>query len=595
MALTAYSPDHSILAVYSNEAPSSSSSSQRIIIKCYDSKVSLGSLKYTLSANATDNNIQKLKFVSSQYLIASTDDNSIHVFDLRRGVLSQTIKVASNLGKLCDVAARERDQSKDDESQILYALCYKDGKTVVVLFDLSNNGKMIKKVKTGSCDEDDCMALHAVGDSIAIRLGKKIKIVDGNDGKVLAKTKVKGVDGDGDSTFLGASSDGKCFVTNASQQLHFFLFENGDSIKSLGTSSIANITNASIHNDKSNSRYVAVATDNETSSILSVKTSNSKKTKIESFAYLKAKKDKESSGNTSLDAFFSGEEDLIMVELTSKGLYNLEANLVRLDWKSGQGNLYPSENNEDRKEDEKDSQSGKKRKTSSKAESNLILGPGESGGEALTVTDFKRAKKDRDSDDDFVLEDVDDDAEGSTTIAQRLALLSSELDRDDDEQDLLVRNTRNQDFAVKTATSDSLIVLLKQALLANDDSQLEVALQVTDKKVIENSIMALSAHRPDDGDANNENDGEITIMLLTKLVTRLSRKPSRANQLSFWIRTVLVALISSSSNGSMQMGKAEKDIAAKLAPLRSMLSERVESLPALLRLEGRLGLIGKHF
>jgi hypothetical protein len=121
---------------------------------------------------------------------------------------------------------------------------------------------------------------------------------------------------------------------------------------------------------------------------------------------------------------------------------------------------------------------------------------------------------------------------------------------------------------------------------------LEVALQVSDKKVIENSIMALSSG---EGDSDEDDNGEVIVMLLTKLVTRLSRKPARAQQLSFWIRTVLVALISSSNDGTMKMGRTEKDIAARLAPLRSMLSERVESLPALLRLEGRLGLLGNQF
>jgi hypothetical protein len=602
MMLKALSPDQSILAVFNN-APSTSSSLQRILIKCYDAKVSLGSLKYTLSANSNDSNIQKLKFVSSQYLIATTDNNSIHVFDLRRGVLSQTIKLATHLGKLCDVAANEHGESDEDGDNFLFALVYKDGKTLVVVYDLSNNGKMVKKVKTGSCDEDECMALNATAGSISIRLGKKVKIVDANNGNIIGKIKMKGSDVDGTdderSPFICSSSDGKCFATNTSQQLHFFLFEHDGNCKSLGTASLANIVDVSIKKDEASSRYIILATDHVTTSVLAIKSSYTKKTKVKPFAYIREEENTQSNDSTILEAFFSNEEDLVMMELTMKGLQNFKVNLVRLAWKNREGNLFPKDENDgDNDSNEEISQSRKKRKVpeTSKANANLVLGPGESGGEALTVTDFsaKRAKKDEDSEDDFVLEDVDDDVDGSTTIAQRLALLSSELDRDDDEQDLLVRNTRSQNFAVKSATSDSLVVLLKQALQANDDSQLEVALQVSDKKVIENSIMALSTH-VDDDDANQESNGEMIIMLLTKLVTRLSRKPSRAQQLSFWIRTVLVVLISSSNDGSVKMGKAEKDIASRLAPLRSMLSERVESLPALLRLEGRLGLIGKHF
>mmetsp|Transcript_2648 Transcript_2648/g.3675 ORF Transcript_2648/g.3675 Transcript_2648/m.3675 type:complete len:224 (+) Transcript_2648:538-1209(+) len=200
-------------------------------------------------------------------------------------------------------------------------------------------------------------------------------------------------------------------------------------------------------------------------------------------------------------------------------------------------------------------------------------------------------------------------------LLQNGLLSFSELEREDsDEDEYLLRNGdangngntsttlvngSSTKFIVKAATSDSLVILLRQALLANDDSQLEVALQVSDKRVIENSIMELSRGGYDSGgnaEDGGNGSGEVIVVLLTKLVTRISRKPARAQQLSFWIRTVLVALLSSSNSNSnsedgdgFSMGKAERDIASRLAPLRSMLSERVESLPALLRLEGRLG------
>mmetsp|Transcript_2647 Transcript_2647/g.3670 ORF Transcript_2647/g.3670 Transcript_2647/m.3670 type:complete len:235 (+) Transcript_2647:298-1002(+) len=211
-------------------------------------------------------------------------------------------------------------------------------------------------------------------------------------------------------------------------------------------------------------------------------------------------------------------------------------------------------------------------------------------------------------------------------LLQNGLLSFSELEREDsDEDEYLLRNGdangngntsttlvngSSTKFIVKAATSDSLVILLRQALLANDDSQLEVALQVSDKRVIENSILELSRGGYDSGSGSStgtaedggSGNGEVIVVLLTKLVTRISRKPARAQQLSFWIRTVLVALLSSSNSNSnsedgdgFSMGKAERDIASRLAPLRSMLSERVESLPALLRLEGRLGLIGKQF
>jgi hypothetical protein len=290
-----------------------------------------------------------------------------------------------------------------------------------------------------------------------------------------------------------------------------------------------------------------------------------------------------------------------MAELTKMGFQNIKVNLVRLSWKNASGNLYPHIDEKDTDHDEVEI-SSKKRKVKN---SNIVIGPGESGGEALTVTDANKKMKihrgddNFDDEDDFVLEE-DGDEEGEHSIAQKLALLSSALDRDEDDvEDLLNFQrstvTSSNNFVAKAATTDSLLVLLRQALLANDDAQLEIALQVSDKKVIENSIMSMTSEELTDKKEGTINSEELIIILLTKLVTRISRKPSRAHQLSFWIRTVLVALISPSSNGSIKIGKREKEIAQRLAPLRNLLSERVESLPELLRLEGRLGLIGNNF
>ena len=255
----------------------------------------------------------------------------------------------------------------------------------------------------------------------------------------------------------------------------------------------------------------------------------------------------------------------------------------------------------------------------------LVLGPGEAGGEAMGVSDgttSKRAKvaaidgggdeenddDDDDDEDEFVLlpdDDATEEAAGAT-IADRLALLTSEMERDDTDSD----DGSEDEEAVaalygpggagkgnkkkRKATTESLSTLLRQALSSNDDGQLEVALHVRDKKVIENSIAALAredeerAGEEEDGDNNGSGDDLIT-KLLGKLVDRLGRKPGRAEELSVWVQTVLLILISGKS-----MSRRERNVAAKLAPLRSMLNERVESLPHLLRLEGRLSLLGQQ-
>ena len=249
----------------------------------------------------------------------------------------------------------------------------------------------------------------------------------------------------------------------------------------------------------------------------------------------------------------------------------------------------------------------------------LVLGPGEAGGEALGVTDRATSKRarvvggggggdddddDADDGDEFVLPDDDATEEAAgATIADRLALLTSEMERDaDEDSDDDDGGSEEDEEAVaalygsvaggkggktkRRATSESLSTLLRQALSSNDDGQLEVALHVHDKKVIEHSIATLAR---EDEEADDGRDDDMITKLLGKLVDRLGRKPGRAEELSVWVQTVLLLLISGKS-----MSRREREVAAKLAPLRSMLNERVESLPHLLRLEGRLSLLGQQ-
>lgn len=590
MILSAVSPDANILAVYNG------SSSSRILIKCYDAKVALGSLKFTLSADAPHENttINRILFATSQYLVASSKEDFIYVFDLHRGVLCETINISAHQARLASIATL---------GEYLYALCYKDGKTLVIVFNLSQSAKLVLKVKSGSCDEEEPLAVDVVlapDDTriIAVRLGKKVKLLNAVTGSSIGKIKVKDSDSDNaDFALVRFSSDGQCLVLNTRNKLHYFsIHQNGDHNR-IGTSAVSNINDLSICKDKETGNYVVSATDNSTVSILSVHASNDKKSMVHPFAFLSLPDSKE---NRVLNSFLIDEE-IVMIELTKKGIQNNKVHLARLSWRNASGNLYPNVN--DRDNDEMGGEvPSKKRKVASS--NNVVIGPGESGGEALKVTDTtKKIKRDNSEggevDDDFALDDVEDD-EGEHTIAQKLALLSSALDRGDDDDDHLVKFQRNSissenRFKAKSATADSLLVLLRQALLANDDAQLEIALQVSDKKVIEHSIVSLRRDEETNTSVESGTSNDMTIILLTKLVTRISRKPSRAQQLSFWVRTVLVALISPSSNGSIKIGKREKDIAEKLAPLRNMLSERVESLPELMRLEGRLGLIGKQF
>lgn len=592
MYLSATSPSRGLVAVFT---PPKSAQNQRIVIKCYDAKISLGNLKFTLSANLKDINaipqINALQFTSEDYLLATLSDKII-IFDLKRGVHSDTIDISQ--GDLCGVVCRE---------ERVYALVRKDGKAIIFIYDTKQNNKIVKKVKCGSCDNDERLGitLHPKDDTAAICVGKKLKLIQLSNGEVLTKFKIKAKD-DGKVShgekpcIVKFSPDGKVIAASTSISAHFFSVESGNSIGILPLNAFSSIN---LHS--SQNTYVATVVEGGSKASIVEAVLNAKKNStLKPFATTTMPASVEN--KTLCEAFFSsgklGSSEILLLELTPRGINNVDVGMTRVSYRSEanqleSGELYPKQSEEDDASASATPSKSKKRKDNE----NVVLGPGESGGEALAVTEQSKRQKldnsgDKNDGDDFVLEDD----EGEETIAQRLALLSSELDRDtEDEEELLqIQSDVSKKFIVKQATADSLVIVLRQALQSNDDAQLEVALQVSDKKVIENSVIALSSNETfsgDDDEDNDEESSEIVIMLLTKLVTRLARKPARAQRLSFWIRTVLVTLISKLASSDASMGKAERDVAARLGPLRNLLNERVESLPELLRLEGRLALI----
>lgn len=609
--ISAVSPNKGLVAIHSEpkDSNNNNNTNKRLLIKCYDSSVSLGTLKFTLSASLKDelsinSQIQNLHFTSNECLLANLSNGHVLIFDLNRGVHSQTIHVKGNTnGEVCDVTGKDN---------LIYSLIKKEGKTVVFVHDVQQDGKIVKKIKSGSCDDDDRLGLAIHNqDMVAVCIGKKIKVIN-KTGETVSKCKIKSNDegkasfGENKTCCLHFSSDGMVLLASTPTSVHLFAVGNG---KGIGVFRLSEVSSINFHTDGDKS-IAAIVSNKSKVSLLEIGLSSKKKnSNIEPFATIALPTHTTENQTIINDAFFlsgkKGASDIMILELTPRGINNVDVGMTKVSYRNDSsqlqsGELYPKSSNANDNDEGKsaDTENAKKRKAPS---TNVVLGPGESGGEAMTVTDqtaMKRLKttgededEDDESGDDFELEEGDEEEE---TIAQRLALLSSELDRDtEDEEELLkIQNGSSSKFLAKTATSDSLAILLRQSLMANDDTQLEVALQVTDKRVIENSILGLASDISDEND--DEAKGEIIIMLLTKLVTRLSRKPSRAQRLAFWIRTVLVALISKIGSSSVEMGKAEREIASRLGPLRNLLSERVESLPELLRLEGRLSLLNSQ-
>ena len=261
-----------------------------------------------------------------------------------------------------------------------------------------------------------------------------------------------------------------------------------------------------------------------------------------------------------------------------------------------------------------------------KAASSVALAPGDQGNEASKAVDLtsKKARKEKESDGGGSEEDIDgdfqiDDEEGDQggeqgqSIAERLALLSSamaetddeEEDDGDDEDGKAAAASKKSKFKLKSATSETLTTLLAQALSSNDSVQLNIALQVTDRRLVEGtvrSLQALDAERVESGESTSST-GYMS-MLMGHIVRRMARRHSLVVPLGVWVKAILAATSRAATNRALhpnigdtvedQIAKEAREIALKLGPLRNFLNERVECFPQLLRLEGRLALLSEQ-
>jgi hypothetical protein len=283
---------------------------------------------------------------------------------------------------------------------------------------------------------------------------------------------------------------------------------------------------------------------------------------------------------------------------------------------------------------------GKKRTV---AES-VALAPGDQGREALLAMDLSQGGGDKkkprvspssttdgadgadeevvgEAEDDFP-DDLDEDGEQRQSIAERLALLSSameetddEEDEDDDDDEEKADSTHKSKFKLNSATSETLTSLLTQALSSNDPIQLNIALQVTDRRLVEGTVRSLQnldAERArqmmnDSGAAAAAAAAQQTRYiptLMAHIVRRMARRHSLVMPLGVWIKAILAATARSSTNqavfghdgggGDQIMAKEGREMARALGPLKNFLNERVECFAQMLRLDGRLALLNQQ-
>eukprot|EP00607_Mallomonas_marina_P002151 CAMPEP_0182436736 /NCGR_PEP_ID=MMETSP1167-20130531/83264_1 /TAXON_ID=2988 /ORGANISM="Mallomonas Sp, Strain CCMP3275" /LENGTH=324 /DNA_ID=CAMNT_0024629209 /DNA_START=728 /DNA_END=1699 /DNA_ORIENTATION=- len=200
-----------------------------------------------------------------------------------------------------------------------------------------------------------------------------------------------------------------------------------------------------------------------------------------------------------------------------------------------------------------------------------ILGPHEMGGAKRPILDAalslaKRARSDslESSSPPFLSETLQQAlSEADMTLEQRLELLSanmSEIEREDG---------RENGEGLDMPTSDSLVVLIEQALQSGDDALLEQCFSCGEKDIIEATAKRLQAGK--------------VLLLLRRLVAKFEKRPSRGLLLTRWLSAILrfhTAFLVSIP-----------DLANQLSGLSQMLEQRLSSYSRLASLGGRLDLL----
>ena len=115
----------------------------------------------------------------------------------------------------------------------------------------------------------------------------------------------------------------------------------------------------------------------------------------------------------------------------------------------------------------------------------------------------------------------------------------------------------------------SLSIVLTQSLKNNDQALLETVLSNRDPITIQNTISRLDPYS--------------CVTFLDKLSEKIQRQPTRFDQVSFWLKWILV--IHGPTMASLP------NLSIKLSSLRAVLNKKAEELPRLLELQGRLKLM----
>ena len=501
-------------------------------------------LTYTFQENQVDGTVTRLLFVGPDHLVAVLEHTSntvtptskvtrttqttltCIVWNVVRGVVIHTMAPES----LVDVTASD---------SFLYLLTISNSKLYVLEHSIVS-GKVVRKIKAGKIfhqKEDQqqltvsALALTVSEDKLAVRNGPVVKILLLSDGSKHSKCKL----GDTDATTTAAAQvvmKGTLLATVMDAGIGFFHVDTGKKITILPLPEPPTTTLQLLHSNDNNDNYqVLLGGTLSTLTDHHITTTCHFDSPTDSFA------------------LYPGTDhshwQTILVDPTTGVTFHTVSCVDVHGHPLSRVSLAPPVDNDVPPTID----------TSRKRSITTALGPGQAGGERQVMDEQSNQKRVKEED-----EGADPDLD-EPTIAERLKQLADEFDTHDDDDDHVL--AEGLDFEPNRATTESLAKVLHQALSSGDDTMLELALGVRDKTVMTTSMKEL--------------DAEEVGLLLVKLTTRLSNKPTRAGDLVVWIGSILAT------------GKIRH--ANQLRPLRNLLQERVESFPHLLQLEGRLSML----
>eukprot|EP01041_Mallomonas_annulata_P003081 gene3081-6040_t len=204
-----------------------------------------------------------------------------------------------------------------------------------------------------------------------------------------------------------------------------------------------------------------------------------------------------------------------------------------------------------------------------------VLGPHETGGSKRPVIDTlvsssnKRVRSGSNGGDMTTITSTSSSdvfLDVNLTLEERLESLSATML---EAENIRVSSQTSNGFNNENPSSDSLVVLIDQALQSGDDSLLEQCLSCEDRDVVEATARRLPAGK--------------VLLLLRRLVAKFEKRPSRGLLLTRW----LAAMLRHHTSFLVSI----PDLANQLAGLSQMLEQRLSSYTRLASLGGRLDLL----